>query len=168
MANIRVMQNLGSAIVVGNVPYTRVSTSPSAGTVTDTPSTGDTINVETVTFDYDDDNVLGGPNHRTWTAGEIACAHYLTENYATTYMTANNTPFYIYTAPSDGIIRIWWENPWSHFCLVWINTIYVGPGNDRGYGNNFPYILSSGDVVAVGMSASPRTVYSMFLPDNYP
>lgn len=128
----------GEAIIIDNVVYEKGEISLSAPN--HTIKNEDTVFIKEITFDFDDNGVLSGDCHRTWSPVEVAIAYLPGNNSAqwehpntgsqviTLDMCKENL---IYDAPKSGILRV------NHIVLMnspsYVN-VYVSESKDS---NNF-------------------------------
>lgn len=134
----------GTAMIVDGICYHKI------GSV-NRPPAADPIasvqNIEEITFDQDDSGVMSGTAHRVWTPCEVAVSK-LPSNSGT-QVNISSTGF---TAPADGVIRIWTGNGFAQFAIIFKNTVNVGI---EGCGGTFiastPVRVSAGDVIKVSV-----------------
>jgi len=172
MPSARIGIDGGAVIVVNGVAYWRVSTTPSPGAVTGVASK---TNVPGRTWSYDDSGVLGGPDHRVWTACECAIAGWGTGNQGSCYCPDGGS-YYLFTAPSNGVARsAHYPQSYDYGTSFYVNSIFrvnwsdttgwAGPSSWPTAGGG-PFKLLTGDVVTI-RSASNNYQYLWFLPDVY-
>jgi hypothetical protein len=164
MANLIFAQYVDDAIIYSDgVAYHYVGTTASAPNA-DVGDIGQQ-NIPAYTFSRSD------PQGKTeYSKCEHAVACFVAANVGDVELLVANTEYTVYTAPSDGVIRVWiteWGN--QQFFVNGINIFTAS----SGYGNkvfSYPMNLNSGDVVTVATSAiagAGSFSESYFLPDTY-
>jgi hypothetical protein len=103
----------GDAIIINNVVYEKCETE--LDTTVYTLKNEDIINIRSITFDFDDNGVLSGDCHRTWSPVEMAIT-YLPENNSGQWGHPNTgsqvisldmcKENLIYEVPRSGILRV--------------------------------------------------------------
>ena len=155
----------GDAIIVDGIVYTKI------GQVLSLPVTNPDATIDhisSITFDRDDDNVIGGSAHRTWTASQVAVS-YLPENYGTWGYggsgQGNSTP--AWTCPAHGVVRgcitsscrsTIWKNGYNMTGDLFANVGFVASLAVR---------VSLNDVISIHTSDNGGTAYLHFLPYIY-
>jgi len=166
MSDLFSYADLGNAIIVNQVAYhkTGVVNQPQ------TPDPAPTIsNINGITFDRDDDNVLSGTMHRTWTACEFAVCLLNNNTFKAIQMGGTGT----FTATSDGVIRIYSSDNETGTIGIIKNGISSGTIALASNPNqtNIPVIgancfrVLSGDVITFNIMG--KLFYGNFLPYIY-
>jgi hypothetical protein len=168
MPSIRLGNNDGNTISLNGVIYRLAADQPTAGAITDVPTVA---NIAGQTWTYDDSNVPGGSNHRTWDSNEMGVCTYGTGNQGGPVTLTNDNTFYnMYTAPSAGIVRVYgtWGGGEHYDVKVNGSTVLSNVVADD-YGHSQAVRVAVGDVVSFSRrGAGSQSAYSLFLPDVYP
>ena len=167
MANLIFAQYVADAITYddggGEVAYHYVGTTASAPNADVADITDQ--NIAAYTF------AIGDPQGKTvYTKCEHAVSFYLPENTASVVVTTGGTYYDVYTAPSDGVARVYAEAGYGHGSFwVKVNGTLVINGAFSGKYVACALNLNSGDVVSVTTTVGKNgyTASVGFLPDSY-
>lgn len=159
MSSLLYNSDQGDAIIVAGLVYQKI------GAVLGIPD-GDIPDQNNITsFVY---NYADAQGKTVYSAGERAVSRYISSNYNSVSMPANDTWYNVFTAPADGICRLWIsDRPVS----VQINgggfdTFDFGSGGEV---EAYPVNVSQGDIIDLQYNTlSGRTGYCTFLPFIYP
>jgi len=165
MANIILSDDYGEYIEVDEVAYVRV------GAVLGTPANatvgaGDHLNVEAYEWTYDADNVLGGTNHRTWTAAEHTVS--LIDVHRGVVIAAyDDEECAMFTAPEDAEIKAW-GNRSLGFKLFVNGLLTLDTSANTLQEDARAFRVAKGDVVTGKPGAQGYNIEWAICPDIYP
>lgn len=173
MAKVRIGNDGGACIIVEGVPYSKVTdpVQPTSGAINASPTT---INISSYTWSYDDLNVWNGSEHRTWTPCEMGICKYVAGNQDTVQIPKWSHEYVLlYTAPSDGIIRVWSDLGQQWPLAIAINGVLMlnVTGIDL-QGRARALRVAEFDEITIAeldwVLDADKWAYSFFLPDVYP
>ncbi len=180
MATIYLPNNAGDVFYDASAAecYHKATTNPVCHAADTTLASGDVTGVAAVTHSLDDLGVFEGTTHRTWTACQMCVALHVSGNQGEVECPDSATKYELFTAPADGVLRIWATTTSGSVyntssSKIYVNDVAVFTGQiDGGYYYR-PVVLAAGDVVDVELAypwsdGSYQTAYAIFCPYVYP
>lgn len=160
--------NAGDAILYQDNPLVLVGEEQHLPTAS--LGVGDVSNISEYTWNYDDDNVLNGSNHRTWTAGQMAASKRPLFASKDTEMNELDSSMVaaILLTPVHGILKLWQTNQAARKTRAYINGISSVNRLAFNQENAITLRLNPGDVVTADAPDGGTNFKYVFLPYQHP
>lgn len=165
MSNLLLLADAGDNALLNNKAYRKKGTTLGVPNYSTQP--GDETNLSGYTWNYDDDDVSGGSNHRVYSADEYSATRII-GNYGQGL--AGNGPAYCYSPPVAGVVRIWLTTALSF--TVYVNGVAASVNRAaNGQAEAIAVKVLAGDVITCYSGSlnggAVTEAYYLFWPFEY-